>query len=536
MKQFALILGIALAFPFIGHSTTWYVNNQSTCGGSITQSSCPTAYICPSGCGLTWATALPNLHCALTAALPGDEIWVAASPNPYIPILYQNCLATSAALVEYARFNLKDGVAVYGGFKGNETLLSQRDWIQNETIISGDRGVVGDPTDNINNVIGAHFTGPGTIIDGFTVTGGDGSSGVNFSYNGGAGMSVSDAEIEIRNMNFIYNSTGFGPGYKHGGGAIMIRNNSVVTIDACRFEENIAVEGGAIVVETSSQALIVNSLFFDNKALLGGAINSWNNGTGTTVVNCTFVDNVCYNDGGGAMLNMHGSTPKVDGSIFYGNSSLDGTEIGHFAGTYYPTLDYLSVLTPLAPSNISVDFSITQFWNVGTGLQVGVNPGFKGSTLPAGSDGYFGTNDDHFIATNPTVVNTGNTPAIVATGVTVDVSQSPRVMGGGVDLGIYEVGAIITIPKRGFDNFGAEDGAQYWTVYPNPSSGTFFLQGDVAVDQLTVIDPLGRQIDVKTVETASGQIEVDLTGLSQGTYYLQVSIDGVPTVQPVVLK
>jgi len=34
-------------------------------------------------------------------------------------------------------FSMKTGVGVYGGFEGNEEKLEQRDWIANQTILSG---------------------------------------------------------------------------------------------------------------------------------------------------------------------------------------------------------------------------------------------------------------------------------------------------------------------------------------------------------------------------------------------------------------
>ena len=72
----------------------------------------------------TWANAC-SLQTALAQAVSGDQIWVAAGVH------YPGTLREDS-------FVMKSGVAVYGGFTGTETLLSQRDWFANPTVLSGD--------------------------------------------------------------------------------------------------------------------------------------------------------------------------------------------------------------------------------------------------------------------------------------------------------------------------------------------------------------------------------------------------------------
>ena len=50
-------------------------------------------------------------------------------------------------------FLLPTGVTVLGGFSGSEINSSDRDFFQNETILSGDIGVSDDSTDNSFHVV-----------------------------------------------------------------------------------------------------------------------------------------------------------------------------------------------------------------------------------------------------------------------------------------------------------------------------------------------------------------------------------------------
>ena len=82
----------------------------------------------PTHDGNSWATAYAHLYDA-TALTTCKEIWVAAgfyTPHPISPGPI------------YYGLGLLSTTAVYGGFSGFETSLSQRDWKNNVSVLSGD--------------------------------------------------------------------------------------------------------------------------------------------------------------------------------------------------------------------------------------------------------------------------------------------------------------------------------------------------------------------------------------------------------------
>ncbi|MGE5463637.1 MAG: hypothetical protein ACM3PS_09790, partial [Syntrophothermus sp.] len=122
--------------------------------------------------GTSWTNAYTGLQSALTAAISGDEIWVAA--GTYTP-----------GTAKSATFQLKSGVALYGGFTGNETTIDQRDPKDNVTILSGEIGAPSNMGDNIYHVVTASGTNETAVLDGFTITAGNASGDILMFHGGG---------------------------------------------------------------------------------------------------------------------------------------------------------------------------------------------------------------------------------------------------------------------------------------------------------------------------------------------------------------
>ncbi|MCC6463627.1 MAG: SprB repeat-containing protein [Saprospiraceae bacterium] len=280
--------------------------------------------------GMSWATAIPNLHDALYAALPGDQIWIAE--GSYKP---------SSGSDRFATFTLPDGVQLYGGFAGTETQLAQRDWLAHPTLLSGDIGVPGDSTDNSFGILYATQTGFNTRVDGLIFEWGNANNPDNLNvfnherthsgsaiYLNGQG-SGHVGYLSIANCTFRRNrSDYFGAVYANG------RDNGKVSVrvENCRFERNTAnYQGAGLAVENygpQTEALLVwGSVFLDNFARLGGGALYAEHHQKLSLADCRFENNSVFAGTGGA-IRLFGNAPdhqaQFTGCDFDNNSGGTG--------------------------------------------------------------------------------------------------------------------------------------------------------------------------------------------------------------------
>jgi predicted outer membrane repeat protein len=272
-----LTLLFFLSKIYLSHAQTiWFVQQSATGTNS----------------GTSWSNAFTDLQTALATANNGDAIWVAK--GTYTPTNSND---------QTISFRMRNGVKMYGGFGGSETALSERNWTQNTTILSGNIGALDTRLDNTFHVVAAYNVNNNSVLDGFTI-----SDGYNPNDIGG-GMVIADFLGTMPTEPVIENCT-FTKNYAYSGGGMYIFGNASTT--------------------AYTKPLIKNCLFKSNRAYdLGGAIYQ----SAPSIPNdtfllkyCNFLDNTAINNDGGAIYfnDMLNSIVKLYGCAFERDSASAG--------------------------------------------------------------------------------------------------------------------------------------------------------------------------------------------------------------------
>ncbi|MCB9695036.1 MAG: hypothetical protein H6736_24800 [Alphaproteobacteria bacterium] len=231
--------------------------------------------------GTSWDDAYPTLQAAVDAAASGDVVWVAEGR-------YASTAAGEAGRV----MTMAAGVDVYGGFRGNETLLRSRAGRFAKTVIDGDvlgDDVYGDISTRTDNGLRLVFGADDTVLDGFTLRGGYSEETDDLGY--GSAMKVGGPmEMTLRNLRFVDNLTD-------------------------RYA----------TLEVFGAAHLEDVLFLDNQARQGAAVRFV--GAGSTMRDCVVTSNDVI---GGTRAGVVYATSSV-GSVevvdttFYANTTEDDT-------------------------------------------------------------------------------------------------------------------------------------------------------------------------------------------------------------------
>jgi hypothetical protein len=434
--------------------------------------------------GSSWEHAYNNLQDALSAAQSGEDIWVAE--GTYMPdggYKPEGGSHVGGGGSRYATFQLINGVAIYGGFAGNEDPatfdLNDRDFETYKTILSGDLNSDDGPDFANNGENSYHVvTGIGTdstaVLDGFTITAGN-ANGVDPDDWGG-GMDNYQGSPTVTNCTFNGNLAD-----DYGGGMCNFHDSSP-KLTNCTFSGNAAYAGGGMFNYSAyyiySSPKLTNCTFSGNAAYYGGGMyNEYRYSSPKSspeLINCAFSGNAANHDGGG-MYN-YSSDPTLTNCAFSGNSARDGggmcnywynksnltncTFSGNLADDYgggmynsydsSPTMENCIVWSNTATYNPQiygsaiVSYSCIQDDDPDDGIvypgpgNIDDDPLFVRNPDP-GLDGQWGTDDDDYgdlhLQPGSPCIDVGDNSAVT---VPTDLDGNPRIVNDVVDMGAYE--------------------------------------------------------------------------------------------------
>ncbi|MBW8041844.1 MAG: hypothetical protein FVQ85_17850 [Planctomycetes bacterium] len=382
-----------------------------------------------------------------------------------------------------ATFKLLNGLAIKGGYpRFDELDPDARDIDLYETILSGDlngddveaayaRELSAEPSRSENSwhvLTSQQYTDKTSVLDGFTVTGGNADG--PYPDNWGGGMYNGwNSNPTLNNCTFSSNSAQYGGGmynaswsspainnctfsrnlatgkYADGGGIYNNRDNSPILTN-CTFSGNCAeatwnTSGGGMW-NGSGRPTLIRCTFSGNSALgewgRGGAI--YNESRSTTLTNCMFSGNVAGLAGGG-IYSRNYSNATMTNCTFSDNSANFGRALA--CDSFY------------SPSDIRVNSSIiwdggNEIWNNDnstiTITYSDIQNGWPGEGN-IDADPLFVNEDnrDYHLLEDSLCIDAGD-PNYLAEPNKTDLDGKPRIVGGRIDMGAYEYNP--TIPAQ----------------------------------------------------------------------------------------
>lgn len=335
--------------------------------------------------GSSWENATNDIQAAIDAE-GAVEIWVASGTY------YSSTQRTNDNNDDrYRSFNLKAGIELYGGFIGNETSRSERDFRNNITILNGNLRNSELEKDNSYNVVYYQENTNSedlTILDGFNIQNGYGENG--------AGVVLLENGI-ISNSRIINNSALSSGELKYGGGIKCISGS----IRNCIIEENKADRGGGIDLRGESE--ICNSIIANNVANYQGS-NLYIVSSNAPITNCNVIS-------GNILISNYSG--KISNSIFWNCSFPWGT----------PSFEYCAVSNG---NNENGNISLS-----------------NDNEHPEGPNFIDWENGNYGLLPNSPCINTGNNDLVASEN---DIDGNQRIIGNNVDIGAYETSYLCEIP------------------------------------------------------------------------------------------
>jgi parallel beta-helix repeat protein len=447
--------------------------------------------------GTSWTDAYMYLQDALVDAETADKpVEIRVAQGIYKPYRGNQLLG-----YREATFQLIIGVVIKGGFAGISELDPDVRKVEvYETILSGDLN--GDDVevainkdfsdetsrqDNSYRVLTGSGTDATTMLDGFTITGGNAAG--RYPYSRGGGMFNEAGSPSITNCTFTLNSASVEGGGMHNQNSspsltnctftmnssfgIYNYGNSHPTVTNCMFIDNCdrgmwnthasspvlndctfsGNQSGGMYNNYASNPILINCTFIGNSARYGAGMH--NDDSSPIITNCTFTGNEA--ESGGGMYNEYYSHPILTNCTFSRNIARVGNALTCDAWNhikvhssiidlrncilwdggneiYNRTRSTINITYSNVPNNQTAIYDPSEdvIWGEGN---INTDPLFVDAD---GDDNIVGTEDDDLrLLEGSPCIDAGDNSAVPPSVVT-DVEGNPRITNGRVDMGAYE--------------------------------------------------------------------------------------------------
>lgn len=279
-------------------------------------------YVKPGGTGngSSWALASGDLQAMIDSSTGEDSIWVAKGVYKATSAPWPTTTDGVAITARDNAFVIKKGAKVFGGFVGTETSFDERDFVLNETVLSGDLNNDGIASNgDAYHIIISLNNSDDSEVNGFTLK--------NGFANGTKSMGTSTA------------TTATSLSQSNGGAVCTRGTNTGTTFKNLIIIDNYALNsGGAVYQRTGGVAKEFrweNVKFINNSSgATGGAMYTYPsiNTPNLMLEGCTFDGNKAVGAGGAIYHNG-----AVSGIVTLNNSVVKNSTSGGSGGAIYIT-------------------------------------------------------------------------------------------------------------------------------------------------------------------------------------------------------